>query len=82
MKEGGLSIWEAEHHLDAELFLDEYPRWDVGGLHHPIILQSMLMHAAQEEQKEVERFICQGYQHGLPRPNPEVDVPTIQLVGY
>ena len=36
-KEGGLSIWEAECCLDAELFLDEYPQWDVGGLHCPFI---------------------------------------------
>ena len=40
-KEGGLSVWEAEHHLDAELLLDEYPRWDVGGPHHPFILQQI-----------------------------------------
>ena len=33
-------------------------------------------------QKEVERFIHQGHWHSLPRPNPEVDVPSVQLVGY
>ena len=82
MKEGGLSISEAECHLDAELFLDEYPKWDVGGLHHPIILQRMFMHAPEEGQKEAERFICQGHQHALPRPNLEADVPAVQLVGY
>ena len=29
-----------------------------------------------------QRFICQGWQHGLPRPDLKVDVPAIQLVGY
>ena len=29
-----------------------------------------------------QRFICQGHQHTLPRPNPEADVPAIQIVGY
>ena len=81
-KEGGQSVQEAENCLDAELFLDEYPQWDVGCLHHPIILQSMFMHATKEGQKEAERFIHSGHWHALPRPNPETDVPAVQLVGY
>ena len=28
-----LSIREAEHRLNAELFLDEYPRWGIEGPH-------------------------------------------------
>ena len=47
VKEGGLSIQEAEHHLDAELCLDEYPRWDTGGLHCLFILQQMFIHATK-----------------------------------
>ena len=31
VKDEGLSIGEAECHLDAGLFLDEYPRWKAGG---------------------------------------------------
>ena len=58
MREGGLSIREAEHCLDAELFLDEYPQWEVGGPYCPIILQRMFMHATEVGQKEAERFIC------------------------
>ena len=42
----------------------------------------MFLHASEEGQKEAERFIHQGHQHGLPRLNPEADVPVIQLVGY
>ena len=57
-REVGVSIQEAEHLLDTELFLDEYPRWDIGVPHHPIILHSMFLHAAREGWKEEERFIC------------------------
>ena len=53
-----------------------------GGPNCPIILHSMFLHAAGEGQKEVERFICQGCWHNLPRPDPEANLPTIQLVGY
>ena len=73
---------QADHCIDAELFLDEYLQWEVEGLHCPIILQRMFMHAAEVGQKEVERFVHQGHWHGLPRPNPEADVPATQLVGY
>ena len=81
-REEGQSVWEAEHCLKAELFLDEYPRWDIRGLHCPIILQRMFMHAAKEGWKEAERFICQGHWHALPRPNLDANVPTVQIVGY
>ena len=57
-REMGVSIREAECQLDAKLFLDEYPWWDIKGPHCPIILHSMFLHAAGEGQKEVERFIC------------------------
>ena len=82
-KEEGLSIQEAKCCLDVELFLNEYPWWDVRGLHHPFILQRMFVHAAESRQKEVERLIhCHGHWCGLPRLDPKVDVPAIQLVGY
>ena len=81
-REEGLSIWEAECCLDAELFLEEYPRLDLWGQYHPLILQRMFVHAAKEGQKEAERFICWGHWCSLPRPSPEADVPTVQIVGY
>ena len=81
-REVGVSIQEAEHLLDAELFLDKYPRWDIKGPHHPIILHSMFLSAAGEGQKEAERFICQGQWQTLPQLDPKVTLPTIQLVGY
>ena len=57
VREEGLSVWEAECHLDAKLFQDEYPRWDVGGSHCPIILKRMFMQATEVGQKEEQRFI-------------------------
>ena len=81
-KEGGLCLREAQCHLDAELFLDAYPQQDVGGSYCLIILQRMFVHATEVGQKEGERFICWGCWHGFPRPNPESNVPAIQLVEY
>ena len=72
-----MSVREAEHHMDADMFLDEYPLWEVGGPHCPIILQWMFVHAAELGWKEAERLICQGHWHGLPRLDPEVNVPTV-----
>ena len=37
-REAGLSIREAEHRIDAELFLNEYPHWELGAPHQSIIL--------------------------------------------
>ena len=81
-KEGGLSIQEAECHLDAELFLNEYPQWDVRGLHCPFILQRMFVHATESGWKEAERLIWCSCWHGLHRLDPEADASTIQVVGY
>ena len=41
----------------------------------------MFQHVATKGQKEAEWIICQGHQQNLPQLNPEVGVPTIQLVG-
>ena len=71
-----------EHCLDAELFLDDYPSWDARGPHCPFILQWMFIHAAKSRWKEAERLIYHGCWQGLPKLDPEVDISTIQLVGY
>ena len=81
-RERGLSIQEADHCLDAELFLAEYLQWEVGGPYCSIILQRMFIYTPEAGQKEAERFIHWGHWHGLPRLNPEADVPAIKLVGY
>ena len=50
----GLSIREMECCMDAEIFLDKYPRWEAGGLHHALILQEMFLQATHLGWKEVE----------------------------
>ena len=45
--EVGLSVIEAKWRLDAELFLDEYPRWELGALHWSVILHELFLHAAK-----------------------------------
>ena len=65
------------------MFLDEYPLWQVGGLHHPVILQGMFLQAAYLGQKEAEWMIHQGHQQNLPKLNLDLmDIPAVQLVGY
>ena len=46
-----MSVREAECCMDVEMFLDEYPLWDIGGPHHPIILQGMFVHAALSQDR-------------------------------
>ena len=46
-REVGLSIREAEQRMDAELFLNEYPRWVLGAPHQSIILHEMFLPAAK-----------------------------------
>ena len=55
--EVGLSFREVEWRLDAKLFLNEYPRWEIEAPHQSIILHEMFLHTAEQGQKEVERFI-------------------------
>ena len=38
---------EAEWRIDTELFLNEYPRWELGAPHWSIILHEMFLYAAE-----------------------------------
>ena len=67
--------------MDIEMFLDEYLHWEVGGLHHPLILQEMFLQAAHSGRKKVECMVCQGCWHGLPHLDPQADISAIQVVG-
>ena len=80
--EVGLSIREAEWGLNAELFLDKYPRWEIEAPHWSIILHEMFLHATKQGWKEAERFIWWGYWQSLPGPDPEADLPALKFVGY
>ena len=59
-RETGLSVREVEWRIDAELFLNEYPRWELGTPHQSVILHEMFLHAAEQGQKEAERLIQWG----------------------
>ena len=55
--EVGLSIREVEQRLNAELFLDKYPRWGIEAPHQSVILHEMFLHATEQGWKEAERLI-------------------------
>ena len=78
----GILVWEARHHLDMDLFLDEYLWWEASGLQCPFILQGMFMHAETMGQKEREWAIHQGHWQALPRLDTKADVPAIQVMGF
>ena len=46
-RETGLSVREAEARIDAELFFDKYPRWELGAPHWSVILHEMFLHTAE-----------------------------------
>ena len=77
----GLSIREMEHHMDVNMFLDEYARWEVGSPHHSVILYEIFLYAAEQGWKEAEQMIYQGCWHSLLKLDPQADVSTIWLVG-
>ena len=45
---------EAERVVEMELFLNEYPHWNIGSPHRSVILHKMFLHAASQGQKEAE----------------------------
>ena len=45
--EVGLLVREAEQRIDTKLFLNEYPRWELGAPHQSVILHEMFLHAAE-----------------------------------
>ena len=81
MSREGLSIREMEQHMDAKMFLDEYPHWEAEGLHCPLIPQEMFLQTAHSGRREAEWMICWGCWHGLLHLDQQVDVSVIWLVG-
>ena len=81
-RETGLSVREAEWRIDAELFLNKYPRWELGAPHWSVILHKMFLHAAEWGQKEVERLICWGCRGSASEPDLGVGQSAMELVGY
>ena len=73
---------EAEWRIDAELFLNEYPRWELGTPHWSVILHKIFLHTAKWGQKEAERLIHQGCQGSASEPNLGAGQSAMELVGY
>ena len=76
------SIRDAECQIDIGVFLDEYPRWELGTPHRAIILHEMFLHATDRGQKEVEQMVCQGHHCSVYDPGSKADQSAIELVGY
>ena len=53
-EEEGLSIREVERVIESEMFLDEYPWWELGTPHWTVIPHEMFLHAAEQGWKEAE----------------------------
>ena len=81
-REMRISAREAEWRIDTELFLDKYPRWELGASHQSVILYEMFLHAAKWGCKEAERLICRGCCGSTSEPNLEADYSAMDLVGY
>ena len=73
-------VCKMERALDVDLFLEAQEQWAKDSPHHLVIFHEMFLHAASEGQKEAERVVCQGHQQYMPQLDPEVGIPTIQLV--
>ena len=78
-KEMGTSVRESEHRVDVELFLNKYPRWELGTPHQSVILHEMFLHAGKRGWKEAEHMVCWGC---ALEPDLEVGQSTMDLVGY
>ena len=78
----GTSVREAKCRIDIRLFLNEYPRWDLGTPHQSVILHEMFLHTAERGQKKAECRVCWGHWGSTSEPKPEAGHSTMELVGY
>ena len=81
-KENDTSICEAECQIDIGLFLDEYPRWELGTPHRAIILHKMFPACHQLRVEEAEQMVCQGHHGSVYDLSSEADQSAMELVGY
>ena len=78
----GISYHEAEQMIESDLFLDEYPRWDLGTPHWLVILHEMFPHAAAKGWQEAECMWHQGCRGSVKEPDPEAGQSALELIGY
>ena len=82
VEQEGISFREAQCIVESDLFLDEYPRWDLGTPHWPVILHKMFLHATARGWKEAECMCHRGHWGSVREPDPEMDQTALQLIGY
>ena len=68
--------------MESNLFLDKYPRWNLGSPHRSVILHEMFLHAESPGHKEAECMCCRGCQSCVREPNSEEDQSALRLIGY
>ena len=78
----GISFREAQCVVELDLFLDEYPWWDLGTPHWPVILHEMFLHATTRGWKEAEHMCQRGHLSRVREPDLEMDQTALQLIGY
>ena len=71
---------EMERAVDVDLFLEAQEQWAKDSPHRLVILHEIFLHAAYEGQKKAEQVVCRGCHQHMPRLDPEVGIPAIQLV--
>ena len=81
-QETGTSVRESECRIDIGLFLDEYPRWELGTPHRSVILHEMFLHTAERGWKEAECMVCRGCWGSASKPDSEAGLSAMELVGY
>ena len=81
-REMGVSVREAECRVDIGLFLNEYPRWELGTPHWSVVLHEMFLHAAEQGQKEVEHMVCWGCWGSTLEPSLGAGHSAMELLGY
>ena len=78
--EKGISVWEAERRLDANVFLDEIPSWEPSKPHCLYLYQRMFAHTEGAGWKECDCKICRGcWQPSLER-DLWLEVPAMVLL--
>ena len=77
----GLSYREAKQIVESDLFLDEYPQWDLGSPHRLVILHEMFLHVESRGQIEAEHMSHWGCQSRVREPSSKEDQSALHLIG-
>ena len=73
-------VQEMERAVGVDLFLEAQEQWAKDSPHQLIILHEMFLHAAYEGWNDAEQTVHWGCQQNMPQLDPEVGIPTVQLV--